>query len=82
MEQIIFIIVAIFCIYALTVICLVLALNKKDKQFAEERKDYLNRIMAKDSKEYINLNKAEIKRTRPLTDGEILGDDRFDGILN
>ena len=82
MEQIIFVLVALFCIYATTVICLVSALNKKDKQFAEERKDYLNRIMAKDSKEYINLSKAEIKQVRPLTDGEILGNDRFDGMLN
>ena len=71
-----------FAAYTITVLFLVFALNKKDKQFAEERKDYLNRIMAKDSKEYINL-RAEVKQTtRPITDGEILGDDRFDGILN
>jgi len=82
MEQIIYILASIFCIFATTVICLVSALNRKDKQFAEERKDYLNRIMAKDSKEYINLSKTEVKQTRPLTDGDILGDDRYNGMLN
>jgi len=37
----------IFAIFAVTVIFLVICLNKKDKQFSVERTDYLNRIMAK-----------------------------------
>lgn len=67
-------------IYAITVIFFVTMLNKKDKQFAEERKDYLNRLMAKNPTEYIRLSKKE--EPRIITDGEILGDDRIDGILN
>ena len=82
MEQIIYILASIFCIYAITVICLVSALNKKDKQFAEERKDLLNRLMAKNTQEYIQVSNKEIKQIRPLTDGDILGDDRYDGMLN
>lgn len=66
-------------IYALTVIFFVTMLNKKDKQFAEERKDYLNRLMAKNPTEYIKLSKKE--EPKPLTDADILGED-FNGILN
>lgn len=72
-------IAVIFAIFAITVIFLVIYLNKKDKQFAEERKDYLNRIMAKNPTEYIRLTKEE---PRILSDGEILGDDRMYGVLN
>lgn len=82
MEQIIYILASIFCIYAITVICLVSAFNKKDKQFSEERKDLLNRLMAKNTQEYIQVSNKEVKQIKPLTDGEILGDDRFDGVLN
>ena len=82
MEQIIYILASIFCIYAITVICLVSALNKKDKQFAEERKDLLNRLMAKNTREYIQVSNGEIKQARPLTDGDILGDDRYNGMIN
>lgn len=58
-----------------------MTLNKKDKQFAEERKDLLNRLMSKNTQEYIQVSKQETKKPI-LTDGDILGDDRFDGILN
>ena len=66
-------------IYAITVIFFVTMLNKKDKQFAEERKDYLNRLMAKNPTEYIRLSKKEEPR---LTDADILGEDYMNGILN
>lgn len=80
MKEYVFIIAMLFCIYALTVVTLVSTLNKKDKQFNEERKDYLNRLMSKSSTEYIKLtNKTTAV---PLTDGDILGDDRFNGIVN
>ena len=69
-------------IYAITVIFFVGMLNKKDKEFSKERTDYLNRIMAKNTQEYIQVSNKGIKQVRPLTDGDILGDDRFDGILN
>jgi choline-glycine betaine transporter len=80
MEQI-YIIIAMLCIYVITVISLVAMLSKKDKQFAEERKDLLNRLMAKNTQEYIQVSKKETKK-QTLTDGEILGDDRYNGILN
>lgn len=67
-------------IYAITVIFFVTMLNKKDKQFAEERKDYLNRLMAKNPTEYIRLSKKE--ESKPLTDADILGEDYMNGILN
>lgn len=67
-------------IYAITVIFFVTMLNKKDKQFAEERKDYLNRLMAKNPTEYIRLSKKE--EAKPLTDADILGEDYMNGILN
>lgn len=67
-------------IYAITVVFFVTMLNKKDKEFAKERKDYIDRIMAKNTTEYIKLTKKE--ENRILTDGEILGDDRIGGILN
>ena len=67
-------------IYAITVIFFVTMLNKKDKQFAEERKDYLNRLMSKNTNEYIKLTREEPPRI--LSDGEILGDDRMSGVLN
>ena len=71
-------------IYAVTVLFFVIMLNEKDKQFAEERKDYLNRLMAKNPTEYIKLSKKE--EPRIITDGEILGNDlyndRVNGILN
>lgn len=81
MNEYIFIIAMLFCIYALTVISLVSALNKKDRQFNEERKDYLNRIMAKDTRDYVQLSNKEVKKP-VITDGDILGDDRFNGIVN
>lgn len=68
-------------IYAITVVFFVTMLNKKDKQFAEERKDYLNRLMAKNTTEYIQVSNKGPKQAI-LTDGDILGDDRFDGMLN
>lgn len=67
-------------IYVITVVFFVTMLGKKDKEFAKERKDYIDRIMAKNTTEYIKLSKKE--ENRILTDGEILGDDRIDGILN
>lgn len=67
-------------IYAITVVFFVTMLSKKDKEFAKERKDYIDRIMAKNTTEYIKLAKKE--ENRILTDGEILGDDRINGILN
>jgi len=69
-------------IYAITVVFFVIMFNKKDKQFSEERKDLLNRLMAKNTREYIQVSNKEIKQIRPLTDGDILGDDRYDGMLN
>lgn len=80
MEQI-YIIIAMLCIYAITVVSLVIMLSRKDKQFAEERKDLLNRLMAKNTQEYIQVSKKETKKPI-LTDGDILGDDRYNGILN
>lgn len=73
-------IAVIFAIFAITVIFLVIYLNKKDKQFSIERTDYLNRLMAKNPTEYIKLSKKE--EPRILTDGEILGDDLVNGIIN
>lgn len=69
----------VLSIYTITVVFFVVMLNRKDKEFAEERKDYLNRLMAKNTQEYIKLRKDEPKI---LTDSEILGDDRVNGILN
>ena len=78
MEQMIFaIIVAMLLI---TIMFLVFIQGRKDKQFTEERKDLLNRLMAKNIPEYVQVSKKDVKR--PLTDGEILGDDRYNGILN
>ena len=77
-------IAVIFAIFAVTVIFLVVCLNKKDKQFNVERTDYLNRIMSKSTTEYIKLSKKDEKKV--LSDAEILGDDiyndRVNGILN
>lgn len=87
MNEYIFIIAILFLVYALTVISLTISINRKDKQFADERKqwkeerqDLLNRLMAKNTTEYIQIKKQD--KPTILTDGEILGDDRFDGILN
>lgn len=77
MEQIFAIIVAMLLI---TIMFLVFVQGRKDKQFIEERKDLLNRLMAKNTQEYIQISKKETKKI--LTDGEILGDDRYNGILN
>lgn len=70
----------LFAIFAGTVIFLVICLNKKDKQFSVERTDYLNRIMAKNTPEYVTLTKS--KEPKILTDAEILGDDKYNGVLN
>jgi hypothetical protein len=77
----------LFVIYALTVISLTSSMNKKDKQHAEERKqwteerqDLLNRLMAKNTTEYIQIKKQD--KPTVITDGEILGDDYYNGILN
>lgn len=76
-------IAVIFAIFAVTVIFLVICLNKKDKQFNVERTDYLNRIMAKNTPEYVTLSKqSRPKEPKILSDADILGDDRYDGILN
>lgn len=76
-------IAVIFAIFAVTVIFLVICLNKKDKQFNTERTDYLNRIMAKNTPEYVTLSKqSKPEKPKILTDADILGDDRYDGILN
>jgi len=73
----------IFALFAMTVIFLVICLNKKDKQFGEERTDYINRIIAKSTPEYVTLTKqSKPKESKLLTDADILGDDRFNGILN
>lgn len=87
MNDYIFIIGLLFCIYALTVVSLMISANKKDKQQADERKqwkeerqDLLNRLMAKNTNEYIQIKKQD--KPMVITDGDILGDDRFDGILN
>lgn len=80
LDYVVLTMLAMFCIYAITVICMVSSLNKKDKEFAEERKDYLNRLMAKNSTEYIKLTKKE--EPKIFSDAEILGDDRINGILN
>lgn len=73
-------IAVLFAIFAVTVIFLVVCLNKKDKQFNLERTDYLNRIMSKSTTEYIKLSKKD--EPKILTDSEILGDDYINGILN
>jgi len=68
--------IILFCIFALTVLYLTSTFNK-------ERKDYINLIIAKNTPEYISLSnkdKPPVKRT--LTDGEILGEDAFNGIVN
>jgi len=72
----------IFALFAVTVIFLVICLNKKDKQFNAERTDYINRIMAKNTPEYVTLSKQLKEKPKILTDADILGDDRYDGILN
>lgn len=73
----------IFALFAGTVIFLVVCLNKKDKQFNAERTDYINRIVAKNTNEYVTLTKqSKPQEGRSLTDAEILGDDRFNGIIN
>lgn len=82
MNDYIFIIGLLFCIYALTVVSLIASMNKKDREHTEERKDLLNRLMTKNTTEYIQVSNKGVKQIKPLTDGEILGDDRFDGILN
>lgn len=87
MNDYIFIIALLFCIYALTVISLTISSNKKDKQHTEERKqwieerqDLLNRLMVKNTNEYIQIKKQD--KPKIITDGDIIGDDRFNGILN
>ena len=87
MNEYIFIIAIIFMVYALTVIVLVGFLSKKDKmfdkereRFREERQDLLNRIMSKNTTEYINIKKQD--KPTVVTDGDILGDDYFNGIVN
>jgi len=73
----------IFVIFAVTVIFLVDCLNKKDKQFSIERTDYINRIVAKNTAEYVTLSKqSQPKEPKILTDAEILGEDLYKGILN
>lgn len=81
MNDYIFIIGLLFCIYALTVVSLMISMNKKDREHTEERKDLLNRLMAKNTTEYIQVSNKGPKQAI-LTDGDILGDDRFDGMLN
>ncbi|HKM04535.1 MAG TPA: hypothetical protein VJZ04_08130 [Lachnospiraceae bacterium] len=81
MNDYIFIIGLLFCIYALTVVSLIASMNKKDREHTEERKDLLNRLMAKNTTEYIQVSNKRPKQAI-LTDGDILGDDRFDGMLN
>lgn len=87
MNDYIFIIAMLFIIFALMVVSLTTSMNKKDKQHSDERKqwteerqDLLNRLMAKDTKEYIQIKKQD--KPTVITDGEILGDDYFNGILN
>lgn len=76
-------IAVIFALFAITVIFLVICMNKKDKQFNEERKDYINRIVAKNTSDYVTLTKqSKPDKPKALTDAEILGDDRFNGIVN
>ena len=72
----------IFALFAVTVIFLVICLNKKDKQFNAERTDYINRIMAKNTPEYVTLSKQLKEKPKILTDADILGDDRYNGVLN
>lgn len=66
-------------IYAITVLFFVIMMNLKDKAFTKERTDYINRIMSKNTQDYIKLANKEEKKV--LTDSEILGSD-FNGILN
>lgn len=76
-------ITVIFALFAGTVIFLVVCLNKKDKQFNAERTDYINRIVAKNTPEYVMLTKqSKPQQPKPLTDADILGDDRYNGIIN
>lgn len=87
MNDYIFIFSMLFCIYSLTVISLTTALSKKDKihaderkQWTEERKDLLNRLMAKNTTEYIQIKKQD--KPTVVTDADILGSDYYNGILN
>lgn len=80
MNEFVFIITMLLIIYSVTVIVLLNQLNKKDKMFNEERKDLLNRLMAKNTTEYINIKRQEKPTT--VTDGDILGDDYYNGIIN
>ncbi len=76
-------ITVVFALFAGTVIFLVVCLNKKDKQFNAERTDYINRIVAKNTPEYVMLTKqSKPQEHKPLTDADILGDDRYNGIIN
>lgn len=87
MKEYIFIIAILFLVYALTVVSLMTSMNNKDKQhteertqWKEERQDLLNRLMAKNTTEYIQIKKQD--KPTVVTDGEILGDDYYNGILN
>lgn len=85
------IIIFFMCIVAMLIVCvcvLSISLVKQANSFKKERTDYLNRLMARSSSEYINLRKNTQGREE-TNDNEVIdpiGGDRnrnpFNGIIN
>ena len=66
--------------YVITVVFFMIMLNKKDKEAKEERTDLINKLISKNTTDYIKISKKEEKPI--LSDAEILGDDYIKGMIN
>lgn len=69
MDPIVIILSVVTVVLALTTISKDITIQRLNKQYNEERKDLLNRIMARDITEYKNVNNVSLpKGNNPLKD--------------